>query len=321
MADLAEGKSMTLKNAYTEAREMLETGGIMDAPLDAWLLLEYVTGVSRASYYADPDREISEADLDRYSALIRKRAGHIPLQHLTGTQEFMGLEFAVNEHVLIPRQDTEVLAEEALDALKKGDAPTAEDGRIRILDMCTGSGCILLSVLHWGRKLLRSRAPQEKGPGGESDVQKSLWRDILIEGTGADLSADALDVAEENARRLGMEAEFVQSDLFENISGRYGMILSNPPYIRTSEIEKLQEEVRLYDPVLALDGREDGLYFYRRIVRESRGCLEKGGLLMFEIGFDQAEEVSGLMRDAGFTGIRVKKDLAGLDRVVSGVLK
>ena len=312
---------MTLKDVYTEARELLETGGILDAPLDAWLLLEYVTGVSRASYYADPDREISEADLDRYRALIKKRAGHIPLQHLTGTQEFMGLEFMVDEHVLIPRQDTEILAEEALDALKRGNVPMAEDCCIRILDLCTGSGCILLSVLHWGRQLLRNRAPQEKDPDRAADVQKVPGRDILIEGTGADLSADALDVAEENGRRLAVEAEFVRSDLFENISGRYGMILSNPPYIRTAEIEKLQEEVRLHDPVLALDGREDGLYFYRKIVRESRDYLEKGGLLMFEIGFDQAEEVSGLMRDAGFTGITVKKDLAGLDRVVSGMLK
>ena len=295
---------MTLKEAYTEAGRRLKERGIPEASLDAWLLLEYVTGVSRASYYADPDREMNGTDLKRYRFLIGQRAEHIPLQHLTGTQEFMGLEFAVNDQVLIPRQDTEILVEQALAVLKNGEVPAGR-GHIRILDMCTGSGCILLSVLHWSRKML-----QDRTAGGQ---------DILIEGTGADVSPGALATAEENARRLGVKAEFVQSDLFDSISGRYGMILSNPPYIRTAEIENLQEEVRLHDPVLALDGREDGLYFYRRIVRES--CLENGGMLMFEIGFDQAEAVSGLMRDAGFAGIAVKKDLAGLDRVVSGVLK
>ena len=235
---------MTLKEAYTEAGRRLKERGIPEASLDAWLLLEYVTGVSRASYYADPDREMNGTDLKRYRFLIGQRAEHIPLQHLTGTQEFMGLEFAVNDQVLIPRQDTEILVEQALAVLKNGEVP-AERGHIRILDMCTGSGCILLSVLHWSRKML-----QDRTAGGQ---------DILIEGTGADVSPGALATAEENARRLGVKAEFVQSDLFDSISGRYGMILSNPPYIRTAEIENLQEEVRLHDPVLALDGREDGL--------------------------------------------------------------
>ena len=294
---------MTLKEAYTEAGRRLKERGIPEASLDAWLLLEYVTGVSRASYYADPDREMNGTDLKRYRFLIGQRAEHIPLQHLTGTQEFMGLEFAVNDQVLIPRQDTEILVEQALAVLKNGEVP-AERRHIRILDMCTGSGCILLSVLHWSRKML-----QDRTAGGQ---------DILIEGTGADVSPGALATAEENARRLGVKAEFVQSDLFDSISGRYGMILSNPPYIRTAEIENLQEEVRLHDPVLALDGREDGLYFYRRIITESPSYLNDGGYLIFEIGYDQAADVTGLMREQGFDEIHVKKDLAGLDRVVYG---
>ena len=128
-------------------------------------------------------------------------------------------------------------------------------------------------------------------------------------------------MAEKNARRLGISAGFVESDLFGAVQGKYGMILSNPPYIRSDEIKDLQEEVKLHDPVIALDGREDGLYYYRRIVRESRSYLEEGGALLFEIGCDQAEAVSGLMSGAGFSEITVKKDLAGLDRVVSGVLK
>ena len=307
---------MTLKTGYTEAKRRLEKSGIEEAALDAWLLLEHVTGISRASYYADPDREMSPDEWRRYSELVGRRAERVPLQHITGTQEFMGLVFEVNEHVLIPRQDTEILVGQALAFIGSGKVPAAENSRTRILDMCTGSGCILLSVMHWAESY-RQKALRRAGDtarGGEK-------QDIIIEGTGADISPKALAVAEKNARRLGISAGFVESDLFGAVRGKYGMILSNPPYIRTDEIKDLQEEVRLHDPVIALDGREDGLYYYRRIVRESRSYLEEGGVLLFEIGCDQAEAVSGLMRGAGFSEITVKKDLAGLDRVVSGVLK
>ena len=307
---------MTLRTGYTEAKRRLEESGIEEASLDAWLLLEHVTGISRASYYADPDREMSPDEWRRYSELVGRRAERVPLQHITGTQEFMGLVFEVNEHVLIPRQDTEILVEQALAFIGSGKVPAAENSRTRILDMCTGSGCILLSVMHWAESY-RQKALRRAGDtvrGGEK-------QDIIIEGTGADISPKALAVAEKNARRLGISAGFVESDLFGAVRGKYGMIVSNPPYIRTDEIKDLQEEVRLHDPVIALDGREDGLYYYRRIVRESRSYLEEGGALLFEIGCDQAEAVSGLMSGAGFSEITVKKDLAGLDRVVSGVLK
>ena len=307
---------MTLRTGYTEAKRRLEESGIEEASLDAWLLLEHVTGISRASYYADPDREMSPDEWRIYSELVGRRAERVPLQHITGTQEFMGLVFEVNEHVLIPRQDTEILVEQALAFIGRGKVPAAENSRTRILDMCTGSGCILLSVMHWAESY-RQKALRRAGDtarGGEK-------QDIIIEGTGADISPKALAVAEKNARRLGISAGFVESDLFGAVRGKYGMIVSNPPYIRTDEIKDLQEEVRLHDPVIALDGREDGLYYYRRIVRESRSYLEEGGALLFEIGCDQAEAVSGLMSGAGFSEITVKKDLAGLDRVVSGVLK
>lgn len=307
---------MTLRTGYTEAKRRLEESGIEEASLDAWLLLEHVTGISRASYYADPDREMSPDEWRRYSELVGRRAERVPLQHITGTQEFMGLVFEVNEHVLIPRQDTEILVEQALAFIGSGKVPAAENSQTRILDMCTGSGCILLSVMHWAesyrQKALRRAGDTDRG--GEK-------QDIIIEGTGADISPKALAVAEKNARRLGISAGFVESDLFGAVRGKYGMILSNPPYIRSDEIKDLQEEVKLHDPVIALDGREDGLYYYRRIVRESRSYLEEGGVLLFEIGCDQAEAVSGLMSGAGFSEITVKKDLAGLDRVVSGVLK
>ena len=297
---------MTLREACAWGQGQLTAEGVEDAALDAWYLLEYVMGVSRAAYYAEPGRKMTEEQKEKYSALIGKRVEHIPLQHLTGFQEFMGLEFQVNEHVLIPRQDTETLVEHVLEYLEKRRIPSPE-GAVRILDMCTGSGCILLSVLRYAEKYI--------------EKNEHCTEPIKIEGTGADVSEEALQVARRNADALYPEARLVQSDLFMEISGKYSMILSNPPYIRTEEISRLQDEVRFHDPVLALDGREDGLYFYRRIVKEEQPHLERGGVLIFEIGYDQARDVTELLRNAGYAEITVKKDLAGLDRVVSGVLQ
>lgn len=286
---------MNLRDNCRAGAERLRKAGVPEPDLDAWYLLEYITKVSRACYFADPDRQLTEQQQKAYDTCIRKRAQRIPLQHITGVQEFMGLAFRVNEHVLIPRQDTEVLVEEALGLIKGGRVPVI-DGEIKILDLCTGSGCILISVLHYGGKI----------PG------------IRVSGTGGELSPQALRTAEANAQQLGIAAEFVKSDLFENLTGRYSMILSNPPYIRSADIEELAPEVRLHDPRMALDGSEDGLVFYRRIIRESSGYLEDGGVLMFEIGWDQASDVSELMLQHGFSDISVKKDLTGLDRVVYG---
>ena len=195
----------------------------------------------------------------------------------------MGYPFYVDEHVLIPRQDTETLAEEALKVLKPG---------MQVLDLCTGSGCILISLMK---------------------MCEGLY------GTGSDISEEALEVARKNACRLEVNATFIRSSLFEHISGRYDLIVSNPPYIRTSVIQELQEEVRLHDPFIALDGKEDGLYFSREIIKAGGGYLKPGGYLMFEIGYDQGTEVASLMEKHGYRNIMVKKDLAGLDRVVSGM--
>lgn len=286
---------MNLRDNCREAAEKLRIAGIPEAELDAWYLLEYVTGVSRAVYFADPDRELTEHQQETYDTCIRKRAQRIPLQHITGVQEFMGLVFQVNEHVLIPRQDTETLVEEALRLIRNGRVPEA-DGEIKLLDLCTGSGCILLSVIHYVQKI----------------------RGLAVKGTGGDLSQQALRTAETNAKQFGIDAEFIKSDLFEELTGKYDMILSNPPYIRSADIEELAPEVRLHDPRMALDGSDDGLAFYRRITSDSVEFLNNGGILMFEIGFDQALDVSDLMRQHGFSDVTVKKDLAGLDRVVYG---
>ena len=276
---------MTLKEAYEYGQEQLKKAEIDDAILDAWYLLEHVTGVSRAIYFLDMNKQVSSEQEKQYRECVETRATHIPLQHITGVQEFMGLEFSVNEHVLVPRQDTEVLVESVLEILEPG---------MKVLDMCTGSGCILISLL-------------------------KLCGLVDVNGIGADISKEALKVATRNAQKLGVDAQFLHSDLFAKVDGKYDVIVSNPPYIRTAVIEELKEEVKFHDPFLALDGKEDGLYFYRRIVEESPKFLKECGKLYFEIGNDQGEEVSRLMRDAGFTGVTVKKDFAGLDRVVFGV--
>lgn len=275
---------MTYREVYEKGERALADAGIEEADLDARLLLEYVCGTSRSDLLAHGDREVAPEEQRLYEQLTAGRRERIPLQHLTGLQDFMGLEFIVNEHVLIPRQDTEILVEEVLKNLHDG---------MRVLDMCTGSGCILISLLHYSNDCT---------------------------GVGADISIEALQVAEKNKIKL-LEtggAVFLQSDLFENVEGLFDVIVSNPPYIPGNEIETLMPEVRDHEPRLALDGAGDGLFFYRRIVAESTGYLSGGGMLFFEIGYDQAEAVSRLMEEAGFLEINIVKDYAGLDRVVYG---
>lgn len=283
-------KISTLQTIYREGKEQLELSGVPDADLDAWYLLEFVTGISKARYYGNPEAGMEEEEVLQYRDVIRQRAERIPLQHITGEQEFMGFSFQVNEHVLIPRQDTETLVEEALGVLKP---------KMEILDLCTGSGCILLSLLKLGEK---------QGIAG-------------LKGTGADISREALKVAEENGRRLeipGDQLAWVRGDLFEKLEGPFDLLVSNPPYILSGELSGLQEEVRLHDPALALDGHEDGLYFYRRIAAEAGKYLRDGAFLMLEIGWDQGEAVRGLLEAAGYQEVEVKKDLSGNDRVVRG---
>ena len=275
---------MTLREAYRRGREALERAEVLEAALDAWYLLEYAAGCTRSRFLACPEEMLEESREEMFWEAVQKRAQRIPLQHITGEQEFMGLSFLVSDQVLIPRQDTEILVEEVLKFLKPG---------MRFLDICTGSGCILLSLLH-------------ACPGAE--------------GVGADISAGALGVARKNKERLSLQADLVQSDLFLKLRGKFDVIVSNPPYIRRGEIPALMEEVRGHEPWLALDGHEDGLFFYRRIAGECRPYLKEGGRLYLEIGCDQGTEVPGILREQGFAGIQVVKDLAGLDRVVIGTL-
>ena len=267
---------------YRMGVERLAAAGIEEAKLDARLLLEELCGTDRNDLLVHGDRPVTEQQENSYVNYIELRSRHIPLQHITGYQEFMGLRFKVTPDVLIPRQDTETLVEEVLKNLHDG---------MRILDLCTGSGCILLSLLRYSNDCV---------------------------GIGADLSKKALKVAEENAGSLGLTAEFVQGDLFEPVTGKFEIIVSNPPYIPSNVIPTLMEEVREHDPLMALDGKEDGLYFYREITGKASEYLYPGGMLFLEIGCEQAEAVTELMKNAGYRDVTVCKDLAGLDRVVSG---
>lgn len=276
---------MTYAEIYRQGVTALETAEVPEAALDARLLLEYVCNTDRNTLLVHGDREVTEEEANQYNELLATRSKRIPIQQIMGAQEFMGLEFEVNEHVLIPRQDTEILVEEVLKHLHDG---------MRILDMCTGSGCILVSLLHYSND---------------------------CNGVGADISKEALEVARRNAGKLlpkEKAVEFIHSDLFEKVSGKFEVIVSNPPYIRPDVIETLMPEVKEHEPMLALDGGVDGLDFYREMVSSGKAYLAGGGMLFFEIGYDQGEDVKTLMEQAGFVEVNVVQDYAGLDRVVYG---
>lgn len=276
---------MNYREAYETGKGTLAAAGIEEAELDARLLLEEICGTDRNTLLVHGDRNVTEEELAQYKEMLEKRSVHIPLQQIIGRQSFMGLDFYVDENVLIPRQDTELLVEEALQELHDG---------MRILDMCTGSGCILLSLLKYSND---------------------------CEGIGADISEEALKVAERNRVQLGLEkAAFIRSDLFEAVEGKFDLLVSNPPYICSDVIDTLMPEVREHEPRQALDGSADGLHFYRRILADCRAYLKPGGMLLFEIGYDQGEAVKRLMEENGFLEVEVKKDYGGLDRVVLGTL-
>ena len=275
---------MTYREALSLGEKQLSEAGIAEIKTDAWFLFENVAKLDRNFYYLHMEDEIPGEIVSEYETILKKRAERIPVQYIIGETEFMGLKFKVNPNVLIPRPDTEVLVEEALKLAKPG---------IKVLDMCTGSGCIIISIVHHGKE---------------------------IKGYASDISKPAINVAKENAKNNQVSINFETGDLFDHITGKYDMIVSNPPYIRTEVIGTLMPEVQQFEPMNALDGMEDGLYFYRRIVEEAREYLNEGGYLLFEIGHDQGADVSALMTEAGFKNVRVIKDLAGNDRVVSGGL-
>ena len=275
---------MTLREALALGKDLLQKVNIEEFETDAWLLLEGATQCTRTELFLRGNEPLTKEQELLYKEYLTKRSRRVPVQQILGVQCFCGLDFMVTPDVLCPRMDTEVLIEEALKRIKPGSS---------ILDMCTGSGCIILTLLHFIKD---------------------------CSGTAVDLSEKALNIAKKNAEKLEKECTFIHSDLFEHIEGRYDVIISNPPYIATKEIEALEPEVREHEPMMALDGKEDGLYFYRKIVSASVDYLNPEGWLMFEIGYDQGEALREMMKSAGYSQIQVIKDLAGLDRVVIGKL-
>lgn len=273
----------SLEDTLLEGIRILEQVPVTEAKADAWLLFQEVFGLNRAEYFLNSKNPVSEKEYGAYCKFIQKREDHTPVQYIIGSTEFMGLPFRVDKNVLIPRQDTEVLVETVM---KMANDKT-------VLDMCTGSGCIIISLA----KLC-----------------------VIPKAVGVDISPDALKVARENAIENEASVQFIQSNLFEGVEGRYDIIVSNPPYIPTNDIEELMPEVKTFEPRMALDGKEDGLYFYREIINSAKEYLNQEGLIYFEIGYDQGEDVKNLLKKAGFSSVQVIQDLAGFDRVVFGTL-
>lgn len=272
---------MTIREMLVDGERRLQQADIPEAKVNAWYLFAHVTGMTKSSFFLRAEEEAEDSWLTEYKQVLKLRMKRRPLEYITNETEFMGLPFYVDENVLIPRQDTECLVEEALSYVQGKD----------VLDLCTGSGCIGISLAVLGG-----------------------CRTVTL----ADLSEAALRVARENAHKNQADVLFVQGDLFENIEDTYDVIVANPPYIPTSEIGRLMPEVRDYEPHLALDGAEDGLHFYYRIIDESSRYLRSGGRLCFETGCNQGRAVCSYMDISGYTNVEIKKDLAGLDRIVTG---
>lgn len=271
------------KDILDKGKEILKQAGTSDFNIDAWYLLEYITGMGRAEYFLKKNNTVPGETVAKYLKLINIRASHMPLQYITGSQEFMGLEFKVSEDVLIPRQDTETLVEYVLPFV---------NGK-KVLDICTGSGCIAVSLAKLGGTALC---------------------------VAADYSEKALAVARQNAELNNTGIQFIQSDMFENITGSYDIIVSNPPYIETAIIDTLMPEVKEYEPRAALDGGSDGLSFYRVIGSKAKDYLYPGGLLAVETGALQGLQVMGIFKESGYKDVCVQKDLSGNDRVVAAVM-
>ena len=283
---------MTYDEALKSGIAYLEKHSVPNAHFDAEELLLYLAKFSKADFLMHRIDEIPENLENDYVLLLEQRGQRIPLQHIIGEQDFMGLTFLVNSDVLCPRLDTESVVERALQLAGKYENP-------KILDLCTGSGCIAISMYHFLK--------QEK---------KKISVDAV------DLSEKALEVAKKNAFSNRAYIEFYQGDLFEPLTTekKYDMIISNPPYIPSRVIDGLMPEVRDHEPRTALDGDEDGLKFYRLISQQARKFLSPGGCLVYEIGFNQGEDVSAIMKDLGYKNVSVEKDLAQNDRIALGFL-
>ena len=281
-------KNKTIAEALREGKMRLKAAGKEAYAFEAELLLEKAAGLNRTALFLRGEEVLSEEVLAVYEGFLQEREQGRPTQYILGEWEFMGLPFFVGEGVLIPRADTEVLVETILERQQKESIKS-------ILDIGTGSGCIPISLGHYGK-----------------------FEHIMA----VDISQKALGYATKNAHDNQIKIDFYESDLFTNLpaewKGNLDAIVSNPPYIPKKDIEELMTEVKDFEPMNALDGGEDGLDFYRAIVEQGRDWLKDGGWLFFEIGYDQGEDLRNLLHEFGYTEVEIRQDLAGLDRVALG---
>ncbi len=278
-------KKNTIRNLISAARDELNKSGAGEGNIDAQIFMMKAVNMDKTGILVNHDYELNEEQIADFRTMVEKRKSGIPSQYIVGKCEFMGYDFFVDENVLIPRADTEVLVEKVLEF-------SVEKKFKNILDMCTGSGCIAISLVLNG-------------------IKKAV---------GADISQGALNIAKKNAEYNDVKnkTEFIHSNLFENINGIFDAIVSNPPYIPKEDIKSLMREVKDHEPLSALDGGEDGLDFYREITKQSRKYLKDGGMLFYEIGYNQSEDLHKIMEENGFEKVTIVKDYAGLDRVVFG---
>lgn len=273
---------MKIAELLTKGSKVLQSSGVENTRMEAQMILTKITGKSKEWFMIHFEETVSWEDCKKFQDLIEKRAKGEPLQYLLGETYFMGLPFFVNENVLIPRADTEILVESVIQRIGR-------EKKVMLLDMCTGSGCIAVSL----KKYLKN-----------------------AEVFAADISEKALETAKRNALENQVEVKFIHSDCFEKIPEiKFDIIVSNPPYLTESEMGALQKEVT-YEPALALDGGKDGLDFYRKLSCEAKKYLAENGILAFEIGYRQATEVSVLLKEYGYQEIEVLKDYSGNQRVV-----
>lgn len=279
---------MTVKEALETASRKLKKNNIENSINEAKYLLKYLLKKDDVFFITDLNYELTDDEINEYEKLINKRCSHVPFSYITGIKEFMGLDFYVDEETLIPRPETEIIVEYMIEHFKA--IP------MDILEIGVGSGCISISIA------------------------KCLENVNIL---GVDINEKALVTANKNIKEHNVQdrVKFIKSDIYENVEGKFDIIISNPPYIRKDIIDTLEDDVKKYEPILALDGGEDGLYFYREIINNASKYLNEGGHIIFEIGYDQGEEVKDLLIQNNFADIEIIKDLAGFDRTVAGRLK
>jgi len=274
-----------LGDILKEAKQALRISGISSWSIDAEIIMGYITDLRKEQLITHDKQALSTKDIAGFKTAIGKRLNLMPVQYIINKAEFMGLDFYVDGHVLIPRPDTEILVEAVIEYIKESKAQ-------RVLDICTGSGAIAIALAKY--------CPEIK------------------EIVASDISKKALAVAYVNAvdNGVGDKIRFEESDFLENITGKFDVIVSNPPYIREADIDELEVNVKAYEPLIALAGGSDGLFFYKKLAEECEDYLNESGRIFLEIGYDQAEAVTGIFSKNGFKSFSLLKDLAGLDRTL-----